>query len=54
MYPDRTEIDELGDDVRVGPRRVFAGHVKWKTETDFVSAVRTDDRSRLWLAVWRY
>jgi putative aminopeptidase FrvX len=38
MYPDREDIRELGDDVRVGQRRVFKGQISWKTEKDFVSA----------------
>ena len=38
MYPDREDIEELGDDVRVGQRRVFKGQISWKTEKDFVSA----------------
>ena len=43
MYPDRLDVDELGDDVRVGPRRVFRGNISWKTERD---AVRERRRSR--------
>lgn len=34
MYPDREEVDALGDDVRVGPRRAFKGAISWKTERD--------------------
>ena len=34
MYPDREDVDALGDDVRVGPRRAFKGAISWKTERD--------------------
>ena len=34
MYPDREDVEALGDDVRVGPRRVFKGAIGWKTERD--------------------
>ena len=34
MYPDREDVEALGDDVRVGPRRVFKGAISWKTERD--------------------
>ena len=40
MYPDRLDVDELGDDVRVGPRRVFRGNISWKTERDPVRVSR--------------
>ena len=33
MYPDRLDVDEPGDDVRVGPRRVFRGNISWEDRT---------------------
>ena len=46
MYPDRLDVDELGDDVRVGPRRVFRGNISWKTERDAVRERRSEHGRR--------